>query len=99
LGGCDGDEEETAAEAPSANPAVSMSELEPTNLTTTNVAASTSSDSRASDAERIQECKDRYQDQIDQLDQQMRSGYSSSQSDGFRERRRRLRQQKRDCQD
>lgn len=42
-------------------------------------------------------CKKNIQAQIDQLDEQMRSGYTSSQGDAFRARRRQLREQMRRC--
>lgn len=43
------------------------------------------------------ECKEKYQEQIDKLDAQMRTGYSSAQGDAFREQRRSLRDQLRQC--
>jgi hypothetical protein len=47
--------------------------------------------------ELIEECKDSYRDQIDEIDAQMRRGYSSAQGEVYRERLRTLTQQLRAC--
>ena len=47
--------------------------------------------------ELIEECKDNYRDQIDEIDAEMRRGYSSAQGEAYRERLRTLTQQLRAC--
>ena len=48
--------------------------------------------------EQIEECKNNYRDQIDEIDAQMRRGYSSEQGEAYRERLRTLTQQLRACE-
>jgi hypothetical protein len=51
---------------------------------------------RANESSR--QCKEKYQDAIKRLDEQMRSGYTSAQGEVFRERRRGLRENLSQCQ-
>ncbi|MDH3552842.1 MAG: DUF4124 domain-containing protein [Gammaproteobacteria bacterium] len=95
LGGCDTEEkDETQMELPMAEPARSPGQ-------TAAVATSTNGLSRAvtttSDKELTEQCKDRYRDQIDAIDAQMRSGYTSQQGEAYRERLRALTEQMRAC--
>jgi hypothetical protein len=56
-----------------------------------------SSNDSADKAEKTEACKDRYRDQIDAIDAQMRNGYDSEQGEVYRERLRRLTSSMREC--
>ena len=83
MGGCDG-EGEVAIDEPVAQapgPAPSF------NRKTENTVST----------EFVEQCKKRYRDQIDAIDAQMRSGYTSAQGEAYRERLRTLTEQLRNC--
>ena len=82
FGGCDADPEAIEIVAP---PPVQQQPVQ-------------RSTSTSRSPEQIEECKDNYRDQIDEIDAQMRRGYSSDQGEIYRERLRTLTQQLRACE-
>ena len=96
LGGCDTEnEDEQRLAPPTAEPATALGPQSSTAAGNTNGAREPAI--RTSDKERTEQCKDRYRDQIDAIDAQMRSGYTSKQGEAYRERLRALTENMRAC--
>lgn len=95
FGGCDAAEESAALQA-----AHSAQESgTPDNPATPTQAATAVGQpvSTAPDTQAVEQCKKRYRDQIDEIDAEMRRGYSSEQGEAYRERLRGLTQKLRAC--
>lgn len=100
LGGCEADDESRARNVLPFPTSVSQ----PTQLQSYSAPQESGSsqqaryrDTRAREEEKRLECKERIRSQIDAINSQMRSGYSGSQGDSMRRRRRDLEQKMRDC--
>lgn len=97
IGGCDATEEDLAA----VEGTTSAAALNSAPVTgSSNAAAETRAERAAADQRREaqrESCKDRYRDKIDEIDAEMRRGYSSQQGEVYREQLRRLTQQMRKC--
>lgn len=91
LGGCDATEEERrTAEALQGTESVGSSQ-QPMHL------AERPSNSSGRSSEEIATCKQHYRDAIDEIDAEMRSGYSSEQGEAYRQRLRLLTEELRAC--
>jgi hypothetical protein len=92
LGGCDSNGESVSApDMPSAN--------NPPDTSSTNRLATASEQTiRSRSATNVQKCKKIFRDQIDVIDAQMRSGYSSEQGETYRQELRLLTQELRKCE-
>ncbi|MDH3613478.1 MAG: DUF4124 domain-containing protein [Gammaproteobacteria bacterium] len=97
LGGCDVEEEDETSQPPATvDPAISMGE-QIAAPTTSNDSRADEQSTRARDEALTEQCKKRYRDQIDAIDAQMRSGYSSEQGEIYREQLRALTERLRAC--
>lgn len=100
LGGCDATEEERLeAQAKNSSGADQVIGGEPVHLGAPrpNASGSTSSSSAARSDEAVAKCKKKYRDAIDAIDAKMRSGYSSSQGEAYRQQLRGLTEKLRAC--
>lgn len=101
LGGCNaGDDENTATQiAQSTDPQEIQAELPaaPAQYGSTDASAASRLQASAGGEEITEQCKKKYRDQIDAIDAQMRSGYSSAQGERYREQLRGLTQKLRAC--
>lgn len=105
IGGCDKDDDEDSslAEESSAGEIEAIKQAQvlaqpPTEALVSGKSASTQAlQPQTSDDEQRMQCKDRLQSQIDGINEQMRGGYSSAQSEQYRERLRVLRRSMNDC--
>ncbi len=96
LGGCDAEaDNEMRSAPPIAEPAAALGPQSSTAMVNTNGARAPASGTN--DQERTEQCKNRYRDQIDAIDAQMRSGYTSGQGEAYRERLRTLTEKMRAC--
>lgn len=97
LGGCDADDTRDVAEEMPATvaPAISLGRASSTSTPSTGVAKRPVTAKAGEDP--VERCKKKYRDQIDAIDAQMRSGYTSRQGEAYRERLRGLTQKLRDC--
>ena len=107
LGGCDLDDDEAApavvdqsqhlgTPAHQFNLAGSQSESNRSSETASNSRAREEQD-RAREEDKRQACRDRYDSQIDSISARLRSGYTISQGETLKSRRRDLQAKKRDC--
>lgn len=98
LGGCNAESVEDLPEERTAQVATTMSSLNERTLTeVTSVKAAQRPVAAASDKEAVERCKKKYRDQIDAIDAQMRSGYTSEQGEAYRQRLRGLTEKLRAC--
>lgn len=100
LGGCNAEAIEEAPQERRAEVATTMSALsEGTSTAATNSSAERrpATVTASIDKEAVAECKKKYRDQIDAIDAQMRSGYTSEQGEAFRQRLRGLTEKLRAC--
>lgn len=101
IGGCNaGDEEDTATQTTQASdPQEIQAELPaaPAQDGAMDASAASRLQVGAGDEEITEQCKKKYRDQIDAIDAQMRSGYSSAQGEQYREQLRGLTQKLRAC--
>ena len=97
LGGCDAEDLDSISEDASADrqPAEFTAEQVYPGAVGTDEPGQKEAEIRAETNSR--QCRERYQAQIDQLDEQMRKGYTSAQGDAMREQRRDLGNKKRNC--
>ncbi len=96
LGGCDSEaEDEKRSAPPIAEPATAPGLQSSTATVNMNGARAPARDTN--DIARTEQCKNRYRDQIDAIDAQMRSGYTSGQGEAYRERLRTLTEKMRAC--
>ena len=107
LGGCDVDDDEAApavvhdsqqlgTQGHQFNLASGQPETN-RSLETANNSRAREDQDRAREEEKRLECRDRYDSQIDSIDAKLRSGYSVSQGEILKSRRRDLQAKKRDC--
>ena len=98
LGGCDAEDVEEPFEGQPVQVATTMSALNEQTLSeATNARAAQRPAPQTRDKETVERCKKRYRDQIDAIDAQMRSGYTSEQGEAYRERLRGLTEKLRAC--
>ena len=102
LGGCDAEDGAGSTEAPTSAAALGMASGAQANANGSRAAKSAPSTSRSvvgSDRskELTEQCKQRYRDQIDAIDAQMRQGYTSDQGEAYRQRLRGLTEKLRAC--
>ena len=98
LGGCNVEGVEEISEERTAKVAATMSSLnERTSGEATNARAAQRPVTATTDKEAVERCKKKYRDQIDAIDAQMRSGYTSEQGEAYRQRLRGLTEKLRAC--
>ena len=98
LGGCNAENVEEISEERTAQVATTMSSLNERTLTeVTSARAVQRPVAATSDKEAAERCKKKYRDQIDAIDAQMRSGYTSEQGEAYRQRLRGLTEKLRAC--
>jgi len=97
LGGCGSEDEESVPEQSFVDRQPTELQIEQENRIAEEASLARKREAKARSDENSRQCKERYQTQIDQLDQQMRSGYTSEQGNSFRERRRNLGRQLKQC--
>jgi len=98
LGGCNAEAVEETTEGQPAQVATTMSALNERTLTeSTSARAPQRPATGTIDKESVERCKKKYRDQIDAIDAQMRSGYTSEQGEAYRERLRGLTEKLRAC--
>ena len=104
FGGCSADEQEIEATSYHVNSvegthaqATHVQSLARTNTTSQADSRKARAAVEAAAEKKRLECRDRYDSQIDAINERMRSGYSSSEGESHRKRRRDLEQKRRDC--
>lgn len=98
IGGCNAEDIEETSDGQPVQIATTMSSLSERTLTETRAARPTQQpETDEVDNEAVERCKKKYRDQIDAIDAQMRSGYTSEQGEAFRKRLRGLTEKLRAC--
>lgn len=98
LGGCDVEGVEEISEERTAQVATTMSSLNKrTSAEVTSATAAQRPATATNDKEAVERCKKKYRDQIDAIDAEMRSGYTSQQGEAYRQRLRGLTEKLRAC--